>query len=50
MQEVETEEDPPLQQKAKKTETVPNDSCFLYWEGTCVAAHCICCKKKKKKK
>lgn len=47
MQEVETEEDPPLQQQAEKTDTVPDDPSLFYWETAGLVTHYFCCQEKK---
>lgn len=41
MQEVETEEDPPLKQQEEETNTVPDDSSLLHWETAAVVVHCF---------
>lgn len=43
MQEVETEEDPPLKQEEEETDTVPNDPSLFYWEAARPVTHCFRC-------
>lgn len=45
MQEVETEEDPPLQQQEQETDTVPDDPGLFYWETAGFVAHFFRCQK-----
>lgn len=47
MQEVVTEEDPPLQQQKQKTDTVPDDPGLFYREAAGLVTHCVCCKEAK---
>lgn len=46
MQEVETEEDPPLQQQEEETDTVPDDPGLFYWEAAVLVAHYFRCQEK----
>ena len=39
MQEVEAEEDPPLEQQEEETDAVPDDARLLHWEGAGLVAH-----------
>lgn len=43
MQEVKTEEDPPLQQEADETEAVPEDPGFLHRQSARLTVHGVCC-------
>lgn len=42
MQEVETQKDPPLQQQAEKTDTIPDYASLFYWETAGLVTHFFC--------